>query len=60
MGSKNGKVWTKPGVLRDDSGHLIMAFSVATQCRSNNQAEAMPALYVIECCNRALDKTNTI
>ncbi|KAH0644413.1 hypothetical protein KY284_032297 [Solanum tuberosum] len=41
------------GVLRDDTGHLIMAFSVATQCKSNNQAEAMVALYAIKWCNRA-------
>ncbi|KAG5583899.1 hypothetical protein H5410_044333 [Solanum commersonii] len=54
-------VWTKPvtgsymqeRVLRDDTGHLIMAFSVPTQCKSNNQAEAMAALYAIEWCNRA-------
>ncbi|KAK4735761.1 hypothetical protein R3W88_010022 [Solanum pinnatisectum] len=41
------------GVLRDGTGHLIMAFSVPTQCKSNNQAEAMAALYAIEWCNRA-------
>ncbi|KAH0649965.1 hypothetical protein KY284_029877 [Solanum tuberosum] len=41
------------GVLRNDTGHLIMAFSVPTQCKSNNQAEAVAALYAIEWCNRA-------
>ncbi|WMV56118.1 hypothetical protein MTR67_049503 [Solanum verrucosum] len=40
------------GVLRDDTGHLIMAFSVPTQSKSNNQAEAMGALHAIEWCNR--------
>ncbi|KAK6777565.1 hypothetical protein RDI58_024283 [Solanum bulbocastanum] len=39
------------GVLRDDTGHLIMAFSVPTQCKSNNQVEAMAALCATEWCN---------
>lgn len=40
------------GVIRNDTGDLIMAFSVPTQCKSNNQAEEMAALYAIEWCDR--------
>lgn len=35
------------GVLRNDSGNLIMVFSVPIQCKSNNQAEVMAAMYGI-------------
>ncbi|KAK4717882.1 hypothetical protein R3W88_016220 [Solanum pinnatisectum] len=58
-------VWTKPVTEKikfntdgsymqeNDTGHLIMAFSVPTQCKSNNQAEAIAALYATEWCNQA-------
>ncbi|KAK6780226.1 hypothetical protein RDI58_022410 [Solanum bulbocastanum] len=40
------------GVARNDSGNLIMAFSVPIQCKSNNQAEAMAAMYGIYWCKQ--------
>ncbi|PHT59258.1 hypothetical protein CQW23_01621 [Capsicum baccatum] len=41
------------GVLRDDIGNLIMAFSVPIQCKSNNQVEAMTSLYAMKWCTEA-------
>lgn len=39
------------GVVRNDSGNLIMAFSIPVQCHSNNQAEAIAAKYGVDWCN---------
>lgn len=40
-------------MVRNDSGNLIMAFSVPIQSKRNNQAEAMAAMYEINWCKQA-------
>ncbi|KAL3379939.1 hypothetical protein AABB24_000541 [Solanum stoloniferum] len=40
------------GIIRDASGNLITTLSVPTQCKTNNQAEAMAALYVTSWCKQ--------
>ncbi|KAK6786672.1 hypothetical protein RDI58_015197 [Solanum bulbocastanum] len=38
------------GVVRNDSGNLIMPFSVPIQCKINNQADAMADMYEVNWC----------
>ncbi|MCD7447152.1 hypothetical protein HAX54_024732 [Datura stramonium] len=40
-------------IERDATVDLIMAFAVPTQCKTNNQAEALAALYVTRWCKQA-------
>lgn len=37
------------GIIRNEAGDLLMAFSIPIQCNSNNQAEALAALHVRWC-----------
>lgn len=38
------------GIIRDDSGNMISAFSVPIDCNSNNQAEAIAAKFGVHSC----------